>query len=296
MNRRKLLKTIAAAGTGLGVMGSSGLAGAAGLLESGFDVQMFGSYFRQESEDDLQRQIKTYLKKVRSFDDHYTDDVFLGSEKLRMLRSVASRLKRLQRVVGHGNFYLLDFDDALKISRRYSRVGKFTPKELDFLEMIFYETAAPYGFFGEKPLKNLTDRIPRREVVKVRGTGNYLYRGEPVRMYKRIRRDVGPNVVLTSGVRSITKQFFLFLQKANATHGNLSQASRSLAPPGYSFHGIGDFDVGQRGFGYQNFTDRFVTTKIFKRLAELGYIRLRYPRDNMLGVRFEPWHIKVVST
>jgi LAS superfamily LD-carboxypeptidase LdcB len=89
------------------------------------------------------------------------------------------------------------------------------------------------------------------------------------------------------------KQFLLFLNKAYRSRGNLSVASRSLAPPGYSFHGVGDFDVGQVGFGIANFSSRFTTTKVFKRLRDLGYIELRYPKGNLLGVRFEPWHIKV---
>jgi len=100
-------------------------------------------------------------------------------------------------------------------------------------------------------------------------------------------------VVLTSGVRSVIKQFMLFLTKAYHHDGNLSLASRSLAPPGYSYHGVGDFDVGQIGFGVDNFTARFVETDVFQRLADLGYIDLRYQQDNPWGVRFEPWHIKI---
>jgi len=94
-------------------------------------------------------------------------------------------------------------------------------------------------------------------------------------------------------VRSVIKQFLLFLNKAYESEANLSLASRSLAPPGYSFHGIGDFSVGQFGLGADNFTERFTTTPVYKRLNEQGYVRIRYPLDNLLGVRFEPWHIKV---
>jgi LAS superfamily LD-carboxypeptidase LdcB len=90
------------------------------------------------------------------------------------------------------------------------------------------------------------------------------------------------------------KQFLLFLNKANKNKGNLSMASRSLAPPGYSFHGIGDFDVGKKGYGIHNFTERFTKTNVYKRLTDLGYIKFRYERDNDLGVRFEPWHIEVI--
>ena len=109
-----------------------------------------------------------------------------------------------------------------------------------------------------------------------------------------MKNDVGPELVLTSGVRSIVKQLQLFLSKIEASDGNLSLASRSLAPPGHSYHGIGDFDVGKKGFGKANFTSKFSETKEYKRLIELKYVDLRYTIDNQVGVRYEPWHIKVV--
>ncbi len=161
--------------------------------------------------------------------------------------------------------------------------------------MIFYADAAIYGFFGEKPLQNLTFRIQKQKVTKVPYTGNYLYKGPPLDTYEKIKRNLGDQVILTSGVRSVSKQFLLFLDKTYKSNGNLSLASRSLAPPGYSYHGIGDFDVGQVGYGVDNFTERFTTTEVYKKLRDLGYIKIRYVRDNLLGVRFEPWHIKVSS-
>ena len=241
------------------------------------------------------RFIKDYLHKIRNFDDHHQEDVRLDREQFRLLRSCVARFERLQRTAGHGNFYLLSFGDAINISRNYPRVGCFTREELTFLEMIFYSDATHYGFFGEKPLQNLTDRIQRRKVVKVPYTGNYLYKGLPLETYNKVRRDLGREVILTSGIRSVIKQFLLFLNKAYESNGNLSLASRSLAPPGYSYHGIGDFDVGQVGLGADNFTVRFTTTRVYRKLKDLGYVNIRYVEDNMLGVRFEPWHIKVSS-
>jgi D-alanyl-D-alanine carboxypeptidase len=243
--------------------------------------------------DDADSHLKDYLVKMENFDSSHQQDVFLNRKYFALLESALQRLQRLQRIVGHGNFYLLDFDAALKIARNYPRVGRFTRFEIDFLELIFYEDGARYGFMGEKPLKHLTDRIKKKEVVKIPNTGNYLYRGRPLDTYRRIRRELGDDVVLTSGVRSVTKQFMLFLNKAYQHRGNLSLASRSLAPPGYSYHGVGDFDVGQVGFGHDNFTEKFTTTRVFKRLKDNGYINLRYEKGNLLGVRFEPWHIKV---
>lgn len=237
--------------------------------------------------------IKDYLHKMRNFNERHEGDFCLNDLQHKILTSSVNRLNRLQRIVGHGNFCLIDFDNALKISRNYSQIGKFSKEELNFLEMIFYGDSELYGFVGEKPLKNLTDHLRSSKVIKIPHTGNYLYKGRPLEIYKKIKKDIGEQAILTSGLRSVTKQFLLFLNKAVGSKGNLSIASRSLAPPGYSFHGIGDFDVGQIGFGAFNFTEAFTDTKVFKKLSELGYVDIRYPRDNLFGVRFEPWHIKV---
>jgi hypothetical protein len=241
------------------------------------------------------RHIKDYLNKIENFDKKHTEDIFLRPDQAVILKTSLMRLKRIQRTVGHANFSLLSFDNAIKISKGYTSVGRFSTEELAFLEMIFYEESNLYGFMGDKPLKNLTDTIKSPDAEKIPGTGNYLYKGQPLEMYKKIKKDVGENVILTSGLRSVPKQFTLFLDKAYHNDGNLSLASRSLAPPGYSFHGVGDFDVGQVGFGTLNFTEKFTHTKIYERLADLGYIKLRYSKGNFLGVRFEPWHIKVNS-
>lgn len=240
--------------------------------------------------------IRDYLVKMKHFNEPHAEDFYLTPKQFLVLESSLGRLKRLQRTVGHGNFYLLNFDEALKIARNYTRVGPFTAAELEFLEEMFYSDGSRYGFFGEKPLKNLTDRIQRGEVVKVPHTGNYLYKGQALETYARIKRELGDKVILTSGVRSVIKQFMLFLGKAYASRGNLSMASRSLAPPGYSYHGVGDFDVGQVGYGVDNFTERFTTTEVFQSLRDSGFLKLRYDYGNLLGVRFEPWHIKVSAT
>ncbi len=120
-----------------------------------------------------------------------------------------------------------------------------------------------------------------------------FFKGESLNTYRQIKQEIGDTIILTSGARGIIKQMYLFLSKADRYRGNLSLASRSIAPPGYSFHGTGDFDIGKRGWGRKNFTDAFAETDEFKQLSVLGYVNLRYPLDNKLGVRFEPWHIKV---
>lgn len=280
MNRRDFLKAVAAGIIGFGTSPEA-------IAGTGQRDQFIPS-------KTYDPHIKDYLFKMQHFNLDFEEDVFLGMDKFWLLKSCLERLNRLQETVGHGNFHLLGLDDALRYAKNYDVVGEFTRDELAFMEWIFYEDCVPYGFFGEKPIRNITDRVPKRDVAYVPGTGNFLYKGKPSETYEKIKKELGSRAILTSGVRSIMKQFLLFLNKAYASKGNLSRASRSLAPPGYSFHSIGDFDVGQVGLGAANFTERFTATVVFRELKDRGYLQLRYPRNNTLGVRFEPWHIRVV--
>lgn len=106
--------------------------------------------------------------------------------------------------------------------------------------------------------------------------------------------DIGDTLFLTSGIRSVVKQTKLFLDKLHSVDGNFTQASRSLAPPAYTYHSIGDFDVGKKGFGYDNFTPRFALTEEFFAMRKLKYIDMRYTINNKDGVRYEPWHVKII--
>lgn len=239
--------------------------------------------------------VRDQLQRAQHPDRHYGNDVYIEAGQKPVLLALQQRLGRLQKTVGHGNFALLGVDEMRAFGRNYPAIGRFVREEEALMEQLFYADAGSYGFYGEKPLGRLTDRIERRDLSRLSGSSQYLFKGEAVAAYARIKEALGDEVVLTSGVRGVVKQMYLFLSKAVASNGNLSQASRSLAPPGYSFHGIGDFDVGQRGWGARNFTADFANSEVFNRLQDLGYIAMRYPADNQIGVRYEPWHIKVVS-
>ncbi len=240
--------------------------------------------------------LRDYLYKMQHFDAPHPGDIYLTAAQAPLFSSVRAKLEALQRHVGHLNFQVLSLDDARVQARRMAGGnGGFTAAELTFMEELFYADAGDYGFMDQKPFNSFTYAIPDREVLRVPGMGNYIYRGAAEGLWLEIHKQLGDTVVLTSGVRGVLKQFLLFLNKAEHNNGNLSLASRSLAPPGYSYHGVGDFDVGQKGFAEKNFTAAFTETPVFKALNERGYITLRYPRDNFLGVRFEPWHIRVVG-
>jgi hypothetical protein len=277
MNRRDFLKHTILGITGIGFAPEV-------LARMRFPAMKLGN---------LDDHIKDYLHKMRNFNEPHRNDIKLDSEEFKILESTLKKMRYLQQFIGHGNFSLLGFDEGLRFAKSYSQVERFSRNELRFMEKIFYDDAELYGFFGRKPLKNLTDQIHKKDVIKVPHSGNYLFRGLPIETFKRIRKEAGDDVILTSGIRGMMKQFLLFLNKAYKSNGNLSLASRSLAPPGYSYHSTGDFDVGQVGLGEVNFTKRFTTTGVFRKLSSLGYLTLRYPQNNSLGVRYEPWHVKV---
>lgn len=239
-------------------------------------------------------EVDDYLIKIRNFDADFLTDIYLPESRRVLLNSTVARLERVQDYVGHGNFNLLGFDEMLFFARNYQEIGAFEKVELDFLEEIFFADANQYGFFGEKVTPDLTPRIPIRDVEKIEGSGHYLLKGASLNLYHQIRNDVGSQLLLTSGLRNVVKQMHLFLAKTQQSNLNLSKASRSLAPPGHSFHCIGDFDVGKIGLGELNFTEDLSLTDEFKRMVSLGYIDIRYTDTNEFVVRYEPWHIKIV--
>lgn len=257
------------------------------------DSQALLNAFKRRNLSTDSGNLDTYIQKMQNFEISHNEDMFLGAGEYPLLVSVFKRLDRVQNLVGHGNFNVLGFDEMLKYSKRYSSVGAFSSAELSFFEQVFSSNARLYGFFGEKVVLSLTAVVQEKDRVKMPRTGHFLYRGESEALYKKVKEDIGSSIVLTSGIRSVVKQTHLFLAKTIQSKGNLSRASRSLAPPGHSFHGIGDFDVGKVGYGSKNFTSDFAETKEFERLVELGYVVMRYPMNNLLGVRYEPWHIKV---
>ncbi len=239
--------------------------------------------------------IKDAVRKAENFEHDFEDDIYISAKQSRLLSSVLARMTRLQRTVGYGNFNLIDLDTARRYARHYTRIGAFTRHEITLIEALFEFDASNYGFFGRKVSTTLTEAIKRKDVKKISGSGHYLYQGDALELYKKLRKQLGDDLILTSGIRSVVKQLHLFIAKVEKTGGNLSRAARSLAPPGHSFHGIGDFDIGQRGLGAANFTNSFAQTEIYKQLTDLGYISMRYPVANPYGVRHEPWHIKVAT-
>lgn len=223
-----------------------------------------------------------------------SDDIYLSPKEFQTLSSLNKRLKRLSRFVGYANFNIVSYRDALFYARNYQRIGAFTKDELTLVDRLFYENPEQYGFYGVKTSVNIDNRVSKKDVVKVPYTGHYLFKGKAQDDYKKLQKDVGNTLILTSGVRNVVKQLSLYINKIYNCSGNITKATHSIAPPAYSYHTISDFDVGLKGWGYKNFTADFATTREFKKMRKLDYISMRYTKNNSDGVRFEPWHVEVI--
>ena len=222
------------------------------------------------------------------------NDIYLSSDEYKTLITLNIRLKRVKKHVGFANFNLLSFKDTLFYARNYSKIGAFTKKELALIDKLFYEDPNQYGFYGDQTCFDINNQISKKDVEKIPYTGHYVFKGKALEDYNNLQQDIGNTLILTSGIRNVVKQLSLYVNKIYNTQGNLTKASRSIAPPAYSYHAISDFDVGKKGWGYKNFTANFASTYEFNEMIKLNYIGMRYNKNNSDGVRFEPWHVEVI--
>ncbi|MEA3384615.1 MAG: M15 family metallopeptidase [Campylobacterota bacterium] len=222
------------------------------------------------------------------------NDIYLNNKDMKTLISLNSRLKKLKRFVGFGNFNTISLDSAFYYARNYSAIGVFTKSEKYLIEKLFYSNPKEFGFYGNKTVEKLTKKISSKDISKIPYSGHYIFKGKALNDYKRILKDVSDGLILTSGVRNVVKQLSLYVNKLVYLNGNISFTSSIIAPPAYTYHAVSDFDIGKKGWGRNNFTSHFARTDEFKKIRKLDYVGIRYTLNNRDGVRFEPWHVKVI--
>ncbi len=222
-----------------------------------------------------------------------SSDIYLTHEDFITLGILRERFKRLKRFVGYANFNIISYNSSIFYARNYSSIGKFSKEEIYLMERFFYEDPSRYGFYGERTVENISDYIKKKDLQKISRSGHFIFKGTSLESYNRLQHDVDThNIILTSGVRSVIKQMRLFVDKLYRNKGNLTRTTNAIAPPAYSYHSTGDYDLGKKGFGFANFTPRFALTKEYRELKKIPYIEMRYTLLNKDGVRYEPWHIK----
>lgn len=108
-------------------------------------------------------------------------------------------------------------------------------------------------------------------------------------------------IILTpiSGFRSVAQQDYLFFQIKENRRQDTSKRAEVSAPPGYSEHHTGyAVDIGDGRVPATNLNTNFENTAAFKWLqknAARYSFELSYPRDNLQGINYEPWHWRYVG-
>tara|TARA_Y100001968_G_scaffold332737_1_gene392014 strand:- start:425 stop:1159 length:735 start_codon:yes stop_codon:yes gene_type:complete len=110
----------------------------------------------------------------------------------------------------------------------------------------------------------------------------------------------GVRLVLLSGFRSIALQKDIFYGMKSSRNQIAIERARVSAPPGYSEHSTGyAIDIGDATRRETDLEESFETTRAFKWLkansAKYHFV-LSFPKSNLQGVSYEPWHWRYEGT
>jgi LAS superfamily LD-carboxypeptidase LdcB len=122
------------------------------------------------------------------------------------------------------------------------------------------------------------------------------------RMAEAMERDLGKRLFIESGFRSSAYQLYSFVLYLREHKYSLRETATLNALPGYSEHGNPknqalDF-INAKGINGDGNPKAFTALPEYQWLKEHAYAYgfvLSYPRNNPLGLSFEPWHWKYIS-
>lgn len=117
------------------------------------------------------------------------------------------------------------------------------------------------------------------------------------RMLLAIKKDLGRGLLVDSGYRSPAYQCLVFLYHLKVKQFDFNSTIRLVAMPGYSEHGCVtkpglDF-ISEKGMPTTkhplNFSRQPEYRWLRKNAARFGFSE-SYPKNNLSGISFEPWH------
>jgi zinc D-Ala-D-Ala carboxypeptidase len=145
--------------------------------------------------------------------------------------------------------------------------------------------------------RRLTPQVEATDLVAIGSTpdGREILASRPAAAsWERMRSDAsrsGVTLLAVSGFRSVERQAEII--RAKLSRGELMESIlRVMAAPGYSEHHTGRaIDIATPG--EPPLTEEFERTPAFQWLAahasDYGF-KLSYPRGNLHGISYEPWH------
>lgn len=119
------------------------------------------------------------------------------------------------------------------------------------------------------------------------------------RTMQRAARQEGVRIVLRSGYRSHSRQSWLFFGIAAARGITLAERAKVSAPPGFSEHHTGyalDLDDGDDPRPLRQSFDQTRAGKWLVANAHRFCFEMSFPRDNLQGITYEPWHWRFVGS
>jgi zinc D-Ala-D-Ala carboxypeptidase len=143
---------------------------------------------------------------------------------------------------------------------------------------------------------------PAAELEPIVSDGSITLRKAAAKKYREMVDAAAADGVLLipiSGFRSVAEQESVFFDvKAERGEGTTTRASVS-APPGYSEHHTGyAVDLGDGDAPSANLQFSFEETKAYKWLkqnAAYYSFEMSFPKNNPMGVSYEPWHWRFVG-
>jgi zinc D-Ala-D-Ala carboxypeptidase len=144
------------------------------------------------------------------------------------------------------------------------------------------------------------DESPGQSLVGV-GNGQSLHAEGAAAMQQMVQvaKQSGVYLVAVSGFRDVTLQQDLFEAQINR-RGSVAAAAKISAPPGYSEHHTGyAIDFGDRDRPQTDVEETFEQTPAFQWLIQNAYqygFEMSFPRGNLQGVMYEPWHWRFVGS
>jgi zinc D-Ala-D-Ala carboxypeptidase len=143
---------------------------------------------------------------------------------------------------------------------------------------------------------------PETELVSISADGRTKMRSAAAEKFQAMvqaARSAGVSLVPLSAFRSIKDQEKLFFDVGAQRNQTPAERAALSAPPGHSEHHTGyAVDIGDGAAPGTNVIETFDTTKAYQWLqanAARFSFEMSFPKDNVQGVSYEPWHWRFVG-
>lgn len=143
---------------------------------------------------------------------------------------------------------------------------------------------------------------PESELAPLTNDGRFRMRKAAAQQFlamQQAARSAGVNLTVISAFRSVKEQEQLFFAVGAQRNQTPAQRAALSAPPNYSEHHTGyAIDIGDGNVPATNLSANFEKTKAYEWLSQNAAkfrFELSFPKDNIQGVSYEPWHWRFVG-